>query len=203
MKCEKARKWISDSRDGALAAGRAACLERHLRACPECRSYRHDVVRIEETVAAASVPEPGPDYWRDFERRLEAGLGEVAAAPSRGKAVAHVRWKWAWAGASFIVLAFVGTYLAVLRPSRVQDPVALSNEEILTQVFGEIGADQELEASFNREILASIRETVAVRPEEAFLRFDDNPFVWEGMSEEELRFIEAELKQETGHGGQL
>jgi hypothetical protein len=203
MRCEKARKWVSDSRDGTLEPGRAVRLERHLQACHACRSYRDDVARIEETVATTSVPEPGPEYWRDFDRRLEARLGAAALAPSRGKAVVHVRWKWAWAGASFIVLAFVGTYLAVLRPTRVQGPVALSAEEILTQVFGEIGSDQELEASFNREILASIRETVAVRPEDAFLRFDDNPFVWEGMSEEELRFIEAELKKETGHGGQL
>jgi anti-sigma factor RsiW len=202
MNCEKARKWISDGRDGALRAGRAARLERHLRTCRGCRSYRDDVARIEDLVEAAPAMEPGPDYWQDFNRRLEARLREGAPVSSREKATASARWKWAWAGASFLVLAFVGVSLVILRPRPAPGPVVLSAEEVLTRVFGEIGGDEELEASFDREILASIRESMAVRPEEAFFRFDDNPFVWEGMSEEELRFIETELEKETGHGGQ-
>jgi anti-sigma factor RsiW len=202
MNCEKARKWISDGYDGALRAGRAARLERHLRACPGCRSYRDDLTRIEEMVGAGIVPERGPDYWQDFGRRLDARLRAAAPAPCRGNVVAHVRSKWAWAGACLLVLAVVGAYLVVLRPRPLPGPVVLSAEEILTHVFSEIDSDEEFEASFNREILASIRETVAVRPEEAFLRFDDNPFVWEGMSDEELRLVETELERETGHGGQ-
>jgi predicted anti-sigma-YlaC factor YlaD len=202
MNCEKARRWVSDSRDVAISAERAARLERHLAGCPACRSYRDDLARIEQRVKAAAEPGLGPDYWADFSRRLEASLDAAARATPGRKSLASARWKWAWAGVSFLVVVGAATYLAVMRSRNVQGPVVLSTEEILTQVFGEIGANPELEAAFNWEILASIRETVAVHPDEAFVRFDDNPFIWEGMSEEELRFIEADLKKETDHGGQ-
>lgn len=202
MRCEKAKKWISDGRDGALGADRKAKLERHLRGCPACRSYGDDLARIEEATKVLSDPGLARDDWQDFSRRLEANLAAAASGPSRVEAPASFRWKWAWAGASLLVLAVIGTYLAVLRPRKVQGPVVLSVDDAISQVFREIGTNPDLEAAFNRQILEAIQESsVAVRPEEAFLRFDDNPFVWESMSDEELRLIEAELKKEPNYGG--
>jgi anti-sigma factor RsiW len=201
MRCERARKWISDGRDGALGADRKARLERHLGRCPACRAYENDLARIEEAAKASSDPGLAGDDWRAFSLRLEARLAAAAQSPSPAGPPALMRRRWAWAGAGALVLAVVGTYLAVLRPGRAPGPVVLSVDEAVAGVFHEIGNNADLEASFNRQILEAIQESVPVRPVEAFFRFNDDPFVWEGMSEEELRLIEAELSKEPNHGG--
>ncbi len=199
MRCETARKWISDGRDGALKPDRRLRLERHLSGCRACRSYEADLARIEDEARAVSDPGLAREDWEDFGRRLEARLAAASGGRTSATPAAPFRWKWAWAG--LLVLAAVGTYLAVLRPRTAPWPVVLSPDDAVAQVLRDIGNNPDLEAAFNRQILVSIQESVPARPEEAFFRFEDNPFVWLGMSNEELRLIEADLKKEPNRGG--
>jgi hypothetical protein len=202
MRCETSKKWISDDLDGVLSGERTARLERHLRVCAACRAYRDDVTRLQEGAEGLADPGLAPDAWLHFSRRLERKLA-ASAAPreAREKVPFFFRSKWAWAGASFLVLAFIGTYLVVVRPRGVQEPAFVSFEDSVAQVFGEIASNPDLENSFNQEILASIDEAVRPADEETPVSFGDNPLFWEGLSEGELSYIESELRKEQGHGG--
>lgn len=213
MSCGTWKKRISDAQDGALSGKQAVRLERHLRQCVSCRTYRDDLARLGKGAKDLADPGLAPGEWEDFGRRLDSRL--AASVPPREagggrddeqgdvrvRARLPVFWTWARAGVGFLILAFVVTYFAVLRPRRGQEPVFLSFEDSVAQVIGEIGPDPELESSFNRQIVVSISEAAGDESETSAVRFDDNPMFWEGMSEEDLRFIESELRKEQGHGG--
>jgi hypothetical protein len=199
MRCETAKRRISDALDGALGEGLAAALERHLRGCAGCRAYREGLARIQGGAAGLADPGLAPDAWADFGRRLETRLARDGAgeAPTRLPGL----WKWAWAGAGFLVLLVVLGYLAVLRPRTPAGPVPLSFEDSVAQVLGEIGANRDLAGAFNREIVTSIAEAARPEGEEAIVSFGDNPLIWEGLSEGEVLSINAELEIELGRGG--
>jgi len=204
MRCETSKRMISDALDGALSRRRAARLERHLSACAACRTYRREATLIQENAVGLSDPRLSPGDWADFGRRLEARLGSAstpAGGVLRGDAPAAFRWKWAWAATIFAVLAFVVTYVAFLRPRTVPEPAFVSFEDPLAQVLGEAGASPELESSFNREIMASINETVRPAGKEAPVSFGDDPLFWEALTEWELGAIESALRKENGLGG--
>jgi len=213
MSCGIWKKRISDAQDGSLSGKRAVRLERHLEECVSCRAYRDDLDRLGKGAKGLADPGLAPGEWEDFGRRLGSRLAVASASREAGgrrddergeaRAMAHppVFWAWARAGVGFLLLAFVVAYFAVLRPRRAQEPVSISFEDSVAQVIGEIGPDPELERSFNREIVVSINEAAGDHSETSAIRFDDNPLLWEGMSEEDLRFIESELRKEQGHGG--
>jgi hypothetical protein len=192
---------ISDALDGALSRRRAVSLERHLKDCAACRAYREDVALLDKSAEGLADPGLTPGDWVNWSRGLETRLSAAVRGSARGDIPFFFRWKWAWAGASFAVLAFIVTYFAVLRPRGGQELIFVSFEDSVAQALGEIGANSELENSFNREILASIDEAVRPADEEPPPTFGDNPLFWEGLSEGELGYIESALRQELGHGG--
>jgi hypothetical protein len=164
--------------------------------------YQARAVLLQEGGRGLADPGLTSSDWADFGRRLERRLAASTTPGEAGqKAPFLVRSKWAWAGASLIVLAFIGTYLAVIRPRGVQEPVLVSFEDSVIQVLGEVGSNPGLENSFNREVVASIEEAVRPAEEEAPVSFGDNPMFWESLSEGELAYIESELRKEQGHGG--
>jgi len=202
MRCETWKKWVSDALDGELAGERTVRLDRHLKDCAGCRAYRESLTRLQADAEGLADPGLAPGDWADFSRRLESRLG--GSVPSREvpqRAPFFFRRKWVWAGASFLVLAFIGTYFAVLRPRGVREPMFVSIEDSVARVFGEIGSNSELENAFNQEIMASIAEAVRPPEDEAPVAFDDNPLFWEGLSDRELAYIESALRKERDHGG--
>ena len=202
MRCETWKKWVSDALDGELAGERTVRLDRHLKDCAGCRAYRESLTRLRAGAEGLADPGLAPGDWADLSRRLESRLRE--SVPPRevpqGRAF-FFRRKWAWAGASFLVLAFIGTYVAVLRPRGAQEPVFVSIEDSVARIFGEIGSNPELENSFDREIVASIAEAVRPPEDEFPVIFEDNPLFWESLSDGELAYIESALRKERDHGG--
>jgi hypothetical protein len=202
MRCETCKKWISDALDRELSGKRRGRLERHLKACPRCRAYGESLTRLQAGAEGLADPGLAPGDWSDFGRRLDSRLrGSVLPREVPERAPLFFRRKWAWAGASFFILAFMGAYFAVLRPRGVREPVFVSLEDSVALVFGEIGSNPELEDSFDQEIMASIAEAVRPPEEEAPVAFDDNPMFWEGLSDGELAYIESALRREQRHGG--
>jgi len=204
MRCERAKRLISDALDGDLSGRRAARLERHLSACAVCRAYREQTTLIQETAGGLFDPGLSPADWTDFGQRLESRL--AAASSSGGEAVrkgspAALGWKWAWAAAGMAVLAFLVSYVAFLGPRTRLEQTFASFEESVSQVLNEAGASPELESSFNREILATINETVRPAGKEAPVSFGDDPFFWEALTDGELGDIESALRKENGLGG--
>ncbi len=203
MRCDKARRWISDGLDGALRAGRAAELERHLERCAACRAYRRDLEIIDAGAGGRPVDGPASGTWEDFEERL----GRKLAAYSRPGRLEPRRpgfRQWAWASAAVasaaaVVLAIL--HFGLLRPEGGTDADRLPNGSSLAWVLMEAEGDPELALLFDREVRASIEE-LTLGPDEDFpAPFVDDPLFWEGLSEEELRFIASELEAETDRGG--
>ena len=199
MRCQTAKRRISDALDGALGEGPAALLERHLQGCPGCRAYRESLSRIQGGAAGLADPGLAPEDWAALHRRLEGRLARDGAGESRPLRPAF--WKAAWAGAGLLALLFALAYLAGLRPRTPAVPVPLSFEDSVAQVMGEVGANPDLAGAFAREIAASIAEAVQPGGGEEIVTFGDNPFLWEGLTDGEVGFINAELEKELGRGG--
>jgi anti-sigma factor RsiW len=88
MGCESFRRELSAYRDGELAPARRGEVEAHLAGCPECASLLEAMGRADD---AFSFPDPGPEYWESFNRRLAERIGPSAKggeAPGKGAAPA-------------------------------------------------------------------------------------------------------------------
>lgn len=79
MDCGKTRELLSAYHDGELAPADRARVEEHLRGCAECPAA---LARLEEIDAGVGVPDPGPEYWERFDRRV---MERVAAERAEGK----------------------------------------------------------------------------------------------------------------------
>jgi len=199
MRCERARKLLSDQIDGALPASARARLEAHLGACRACRAYGEALARLQ--AGAGAKAERSPEYWSGFEARLAAKLDAVPSGRrATGPPVLSRRWL-AWAAAAGLVLAAAGAYFGLLRRAAGNGEAAwFAYEDRLTPLIQEAEADTELGRLLEREVLKSIGEIVPAEEADVVIPADD-PFFWEGLSDAELEMIAAELSKETGLGG--
>ena len=197
MRCETCKRSISDALDGELSGKRRGRLERHLKACSGCRAYGESLTRLQAGVEGLADPGLAPGDWADFSRRLESRLrAAVPPREVRDRPPFFIRRKWAWAGASFLILASIGTYFAILRPRGVREPVFVSIEDSVARVFGEIGLNPELENSFDQVITASIVEAVR-QPEDEFpVAFDDNPLAASALGRDVVPQLRSALTSE-------
>jgi len=200
MRCETARKRLSDELDGALAPDKKARLETHLRACPACRGYRAELVLLQGEAGPSA--ERSPEYWAGFERRLSSKLGSVEPWRRPADASVFPRRKLAWAAAGSLALAAVGMYFMLIGPGRgTMETAWLAYEDPLAPILQEAEADPEFGNLVNGEILVSIGDLVPGPEAGAFMRLADDPLFWEGLSDAELEMIAADLNKEAGLGG--
>ncbi|MFO7734131.1 MAG: zf-HC2 domain-containing protein [Candidatus Aminicenantes bacterium] len=198
MRCDKARKWISDDLDGALPGSRKARLEDHLAGCPACRAYLGDLELIAGEARGRPADDPPPGYWPDFGRRLERRLASPAPPARTAPRLGYRRW--AWAGAASLVVVAVAVYIAFLRPGVEQDAAWFPNGSSLASILLEAEGDPDLTSRLDGLVSASIEELTVGPDEDIPVPFADDPLFWEGLSEEELRFIVSELEAETDRG---
>lgn len=199
MRCETVKRWLSDDRDGALAPERRVRLEAHLRECRDCRGYRVVLSRIQ--AGTPPVADRSPEYWSAFERRLESKLDDVESIRGPARAPLFAGRRWAWAAAGFLVMAAVGVYFAVRRPAGALETAWVPYQDPLAQLLMEAEADPEVENLVNRELLASLSDADPDADGDDGVLVASDPLFWEGLSEEELEYIAAELERETGNGG--
>lgn len=88
MDCVETRTMLSSYHDGELAPADRALVDEHLRGCGECSAV---LSRLAEIDAHAGVPDPGPEYWERFNRRV---MERVEGAPAPAKVL---RPKRGWA----------------------------------------------------------------------------------------------------------
>ena len=72
MKCRQARLLLSQHLDGELDRPSAEVMQRHVRACPDCRAYQGQLSQMRELVQASAVASPPAD----LPDRIRARLGE-------------------------------------------------------------------------------------------------------------------------------
>jgi len=123
MTCGKTQQELDDFMTGRLVPAERSEIERHLLACPDCRSYA-DWYR-DLAVQVAALPdsiEPSRDFWPDISSRLsgrEDRAAHIVRLPARREAAVHPRrvsWN-AWyrrpaaITAALLVLIAVSTLL--------------------------------------------------------------------------------------------
>jgi anti-sigma factor RsiW len=196
MRCGAARKRLSDDLDGALAPGRRERLEAHLSSCAACRACRDALARLQ--AAARPGADRAPEYWAGFERRLASRLDGAGTAPAPFSG--RRRLAWTAAGALALAVAGVIWYLIPRQETSVTTAWLAAGDPLLP-LIEEAEADPDLAWDIERAIRASIKEMTPVPNADAAALLVADPLFWEGLSEDELRYIAAELENETGRGG--
>ncbi len=196
MRCKTVEKWLSDDLDGKLSGKKILRLSRHLEECVSCREYRQDLLRLRKETERLSEPLRTPAYWEGFNRRLDGRL--LALSPSSDRRKRRLLLgKEILAVAGIALLAGFGLYVFFMgNGGNFEESYAVTMEESLSRIFMEIGPEEALVESFNKEVVASIEETLSPLREEWDVQFGDNPLFWESLSDEELAYIESELRKE-------
>ena len=73
---------------------------------------------------------------------------------------------------------------------------AFSFSDAVEDIYWEIGDDIKLERAFNSQILASIDRLISPMDWAERPRREDDFFLWEDFSEEELKFLESAIEKE-------
>jgi hypothetical protein len=193
MNCNKFRKWLSDVLDRELTEKKQQLLQRHLEECAPCRSYKESIEKINTESKSLEKPKLASEYWQMFNSRLKTKLLSIEPEEFISKPFLS-RWKWAWAAAGSILITTVGLYFLFFQAKATPETYAFSYEDVLSQIYQEIGNNSELENSFNQLILASIQETLQGNLPR---NFSDDPYFWESLTEEDLKFLESEIKKES------
>jgi hypothetical protein len=198
MRCQRARKRISDELDGALPSSGGVRLEAHLRTCQACRGYREDLERIQ---AGTRLPDAPAGFWAAFERKLDARLAAVEPGRTHVPVPFAARRRWAWAAAAALVLAGVFLWYALPRPGPAATEAWVAYDDILDPIVRAVESDPELAGRIDRELQASIEEMSPMdSPDAAGLPAAD-PLFWESLSDDELRAVVTALEKESGLGG--
>jgi anti-sigma factor RsiW len=103
---------LSAYHDGELSVADRARVEAHLRGCPDCAALLESMARLD---AAAEVPDPGPEYWERFNRRVEERIGReesrphtaVASHPKRGWVRQQLRYLLPAAAAAVLIVVVI------------------------------------------------------------------------------------------------
>ena len=198
MNCRQAKKKISDFVDGRLSEKQKGHIEEHLTGCPVCREYKKDLEILRAEARRMERSKIPPEYTQDFSARLKRKL--QAETRESGARIGKIwRWKWALGSAGMLVLVFVILYFAVLTPPLppTEEYFVLSFEETLSEIYGEIETDRNLEELFNSFILASIGEALEDLDwdTESFILM--NPLYRNDISESEWERIEEGMKKNT------
>lgn len=196
MRHKKIEKLLSNNIDGELPEKEKKILEKHLRKCSSCSSYAENIQRIHEEAKSLEKLEASHVNWKEFTSRIKTEISSAKKEKFRDIPL-FLRWKWAWAGAALTFLIVAGLFLYLTRNKTPQEVYDFSFESSLAKIYQEIGSDQELEELFNSVISASIGEILedsewGERPD-----FYENLILWEDLTEEEMRFLESEIKKDN------
>jgi len=195
MECKKIEKWLSDSMDGALKEKKKKKLTVHLEKCNSCRSYARSLEKIQKEIEILEKAGPTPEYWKQFNEKLMRGLRSLN--PQKRMIPSFFSsWKWVWGGAALVLFIALGLTIFFLQPKRTSEIPIFSFEDSLDEIYLEIGNNHELESLFNSLVLSSLEEILEESHRGLNSDFYEDPLLWESLSEEELEFLESEIKKE-------
>lgn len=89
MDCLHVRPMLSAFHDNEISPAERAAVEAHLQGCPACARLLAAMERLDANV---EVPEPGPEYWDRFNRRVEDRIEGQPTVP--GMVVSPPRREW-------------------------------------------------------------------------------------------------------------
>ncbi|MGD2294642.1 MAG: zf-HC2 domain-containing protein [Candidatus Aminicenantes bacterium] len=197
MNCKKAEKKISDLLDGRLMGRDKDRLEKHMALCSSCLSYKQQQEILRAEVRAMEKIRLSAEYAQDFSSRLKRQLLSLKPKSDR-KDFMLLDWKWVSAAAGFLLVVFLILYFTVFQSQTLpkEESFVLSFEEVLGEIHGEIGSDEELEELFNSLIMASIKETMEELERDKNVFLLEDPFFRRNLTEEELKILDSEIKKD-------
>jgi anti-sigma factor RsiW len=80
-RCALIQPRLPDYPDGDLSPFWKRQVTSHLEACPECRREQEEIAEVVSLYQAHPLPDPGPDFWQDFQRELHLKLAQVNQTP--------------------------------------------------------------------------------------------------------------------------
>ena len=196
MRCTKIEKWMSDRIDGELSLKKIKALEAHLEKCAACRSYAASVEKIHDEARSMGKQEASSAFWEGFESKLKANL-DSPRRQEEEKRPFRLGWNWAWSSAALLVVVSVGLYLLFFMGRPSPEMYVFSLENSLTEIYQEIGDDSELEELFNSIVMASIGESLDDSGWEESPDLFENLLLWEDFTDEEIKLIESESKDDV------
>lgn len=195
MKCEHIEKWLSDRLDKTLSEERIKALDAHLEKCVSCRAYAESIEKIDKEAERLAKPDVSPVFWERFADRLKANLESIQQQKKERKPRA-LKWSWAWSGAALLVVVAVSLTLLFSPKKLPQEIYVFSLENSLARISQELGEDSELEEMFNSILVESIDESLEDSGWRERPDFLENFLIWEDLTEEEMKFIESEVRKD-------
>jgi anti-sigma factor RsiW len=207
MRCEKAKRWISEVLDGRLSEKKRFRLDAHLENCSICRSYKTGLERVQREAILAGDKGPGPEYFAALLIRLRARLKaeDAAALPIERHAPAFFpRGRWAWAGAASLLFAAAGIFFISSRTRLPQESYWPAFDEPLASFEHQISDNPEVAAEFDQAVRKSLRETAGIRHADVEPLLADHTMLVESLTEEEIQAFDAALQKEiSGTQGRI
>lgn len=198
MKCKSVEKWISDSLDKDISERKKSLIEKHLTRCPDCRAFRENILVLEKEIRTIDIVEVSQDYKKQFSSRLKS---RILSLEEKDKKIAlpFFKQRWILASSAFVLAAILVSVFLLILPERGQEMefYAFSFGDAVEEIYIEIGDDLELERAFNSQILASINDLLSPSAWTEQQRTNDDLFLWEDLTDEELEFLESAIKKET------
>ncbi len=201
MSCRKWERWISDAQDGVLSPLRQQKLDVHLDACPECRGYAARLRALHAHAQAGEEDQVTPQEAVDMHARLMDRVHSAAGGNADPMPVPSGSGRrWAWFGTAAALTATTALLLLVLLrpgPDMQEQVIAFSLNEALEQAYSEVWSDDpELSRAFEALLASSLSGLL----EEALVEIGpfhfDSLLLGADLTEEELRFLEEEIKKE-------
>jgi hypothetical protein len=101
-RCALIQPRLPDYPDGDLSPFWKRQVASHLEVCPDCRRELEEITEVVSLYQAHPLPDPGPDFWQDFQRELHLKLAQVnqvsAPAPQRQRLPYYLLGATAMAG---------------------------------------------------------------------------------------------------------
>jgi hypothetical protein len=79
-RCALIQQRLPDYPDGDLSPFWKRQVASHLEVCPECRRELEEITEVVSLYQAHPLPDPGPEFWQDFNRELHLKLAQVNLA---------------------------------------------------------------------------------------------------------------------------
>jgi hypothetical protein len=197
MKCQQIEQWLSDSVEGAISKKEKAIIEAHIETCPACRTFRDQIEQINEEARNLDAPELSSAQSREFSSRLRSALVEIEEEKNKG--VLHVfRNKWVFVPASVIIISLFILIFVFYEKGDFQDEeiYVYSFGNAVEEIYRDMGSNFVLQEAFHSLVSASINEMLITADWNETLNLEDVLFLWEEFSEEELGYLEPEIKND-------
>lgn len=184
--------------DKDLSERKKILIGKHVKHCPRCRAFRDNILLLEEEAKNIEIAEVSQIYQQQFASRLKSKIMSLEDKEKK-EALSFFKQKWVLASSAFIMVAILGAVILLFLARHEQEVefFAFSFSDAIEEVYWEIGDDIELERAFNSQILTSINDLLSPSAWTEIQRVEDDLFLWDDLTDEELQFLESEIKKET------